>query len=415
VPLPDNVDQIWEIQPNIEDKYLGARYAGISLFWTYDRMKQERRNSRAKRNRAFNISKGLVAQRALRRELENRDIDLEVEEKSHRVTDSYDLRFPSHSEFNDLDVKTFNHFTNYGVREKPQLTPKLIAENFDYEGPKWGHFFPLLIPYDQFSQNKDAYCFGISSSIDYRDQITGRSGYELYAYPDTDKQIGQFLVEDIESRESANVGFTLGLQFTGDDPPEGHKVKVIGEWNGHIKEKWISIGEKQETFGKIAGVDSFKIKKDTYQILDRTDTEISVEVIASDMDLPIKNTPLRYSAEDFYNLLMPTDFTIYFIGWITKPEFQQRAMEHPGWKKPSKKQFTQNQKWESMSSSDKRLFSSKNIDWAVTDDGTVRGALRKNSSCYYYPKINRQNLKYGGLQKTNLYVLPGDLRALDDL
>lgn len=411
----NSVDQIWEIQPTRQDRYLGARYAGISLFWTYDRMKQERRKSQAKRNRAFNISKGLVAQLALQRELSKRGVDLKIEEKSHRETDSYDLRFPSHPEFTDLDIKTFNHFTNYGVAEKPRLTPSLIAENFGYDGPEWGHFFPLLVPFDQVKQNKDAYCFGISSSIDYRDQITGREGYELYAYPDTDEQLGQFLVADIESRERSTVGFTLGLQFTGEDPPTGHKVKVIGEWDGGITEKWVPIGERQATFGKLAGVDSFKIRKDTYDLLAQTDTEIAVEVTASDIELPVTDARLTFTADDFYNLLMPTDFTIYFVGWIPKSEFKQQATTHPGWTQPSKTEFTQNQRWETLSNRDRRLFTSENIGWAVTQDNTVRGALRKSSGCYYYPKINRQQIEYGGLRKTNLYVIPEDLYPLESL
>lgn len=411
----ETVDQIWEIQPTLEDKYLGARYAGISLFWTYDRMKQEQRGSHAKRNRAFNIAKGHAAQLALHRELSTRGVDVELEEKSHRVTDSYDLRFPSHSAFDYLDVKTFNHFTNYGVDEKPPLTPELISENFAYDGPEWGHFFPLLVPYDQFTHAKDAYCFGIASSIDYRNRITGREGYELYAFPDTDEQCGQFLVTEIESREQADRGFRLSVDSTGRDLPEEHKLKIIGEWDGGIKEQWVPIGNQQTPFGKIAGVDSFKIRKKTYRLLEQTGAEISINVVESDIELPKPNTELTVSADDFHNLLIPADFTIYVLGWIPKLGFQNRALNHPGWTNPSQTEFTRNQPWDNISSADKRLFESKNVDWTVSEDNTVQGAVRKNSSCYYYPKLNRQNIHYGGLRKTNLYVVPADLHPVDDL
>lgn len=411
----ETVDQIWEIQPTLEDKYLGARYAGISLFWTYDRMKQEQRGSHAKRNRAFNIAKGHAAQLALHRELSTSGIDVELEEKSHRVTDSFDLRFPSHPEVDKLDVKTFNHFTNYGIDEKPTLTPELLADNFAYDGPKWGQFFPLLVPYDQFAQNKDAYCFGIASSIDYRSRITGREGYELYAFPDTDEEIGQVLVSDIAAREQANLGFRLSVDTTGRDLPEEHKLKIIGEWDGDIKEQWVPIGNQQTPFGKIAGVDSFKIRKKTYRLLEKTGAEISLKIVDSDIELPKPDTGLTLSAADFHNLLLPTDFTIYVLGWISKSAFQTRALTHPGWTNPSQTEFTRNQPWDTISSADERLFASKNVDWAVTEDGTVRGAIRKRSGCYCYPKITRQNLQRGGLRKTNLYVVPADLRPVDDL
>ena len=411
----DTVDQIWEIQPTLEDKYLGARYAGISLFWTYDRMTQEQRYAHAKRNRAFNISKGHAAQLALYRELSTRGVDVTLEEKSHRVTDSYDLRFPDHPEFDDLDLKTFNHFTNYGVDEKPPLTPELIADNFAYDGPEWGHFFPLLVPYDQFTHAKDAYCFGITSSIDYRSRITGRDGYELYAFPNTDERIGQFLVTGIESREQADTGFSLSVRFTSQDAPVGHKLKIIGEWDGRIKEQWVPIGDQQEPFGTLAGVNSFKIRKQTYQLLEQTDTAIAIEVVGSDSGLSETDARLTVSAADFHNLLMPTEFNLYVLGWIPKAAFQTRALNHPGWTNPSQTEFTRNQHWNSISATDKRLFASNNVDWTLTDEQTVRGAVRKNSGCYYYPKINRQNIDNGGLQKTNLYVVPADLRLLDEL
>lgn len=409
-----NVDQIWEVQPTLEERCHGARYAAVSLFWTYDRMKQENRQTQSKRNRAFNISKGLAGQRALQRELSDRDIDIEVEEKSHRETDTFDIRFPSQSEFNDIDIKTFNHFTDYGVDEKPALTPELIADNFDYDGSEWGHLFPMLVPYDQISQNKDIYCFGISSSIDYRNQTSGREGYELYAYPDTANSVGEFLVKNIESREKAGKSFTVHLQFVGANPPEGEQIKVIGELDGDINEEWITVGSRKETVGPLAGVNSFKIRENTYRKLEQQNTKIAVGLASNNTDSEPNGPPLTFTHEDFHNLLMPTDFTIYFLGWISKSEFKQRATDHPGWKQPSD-DFKRNQRWRNLSNSDKWFLNKNGLDWTISQEGEIRGALRQNAGCYYYPKINRNNLQYGGLQRTNLYVLPEDLRPMDEL
>lgn len=407
-----SADQILVVEPNLEDRYLGARYAGISLSWTYDRMEQEGSRARGTRNRAFNIAKGLVGQRALQRELSTRGVSVVEEQKSHRETDSYDLKFPDHPEFDRLDVKTFNHFTDYGVPQKDDLSPTLLGDNLGYEGPEWGHFFPLLIPYDQFSQAKEAYCFAISSSVDYRNTIHRRPGYELYAFPDLDTPLGDYMVDDPRKREAENAGFTVEVDVTA-DALQGCKFKLIGEWDGDVKEDWITFSDTPVRFGPISQVNSYKISKDTYDLLARSDAAITVR-IPDAPDANIASQVQELTDEAFHNLLMPSEFTMYYLGWIPKAEFRERATARPAWKQPTGDAFTRNQPWEDVSPSDQRFLENNGLGWTLQGERPT-GLLRKNAGCYYYPKVRPENPEHYGLRKTNLYVLPEDLRPMDTL
>lgn len=404
---------IWTLTPTLEDRYLGARYAGISLPWTWDRMEQENDRRHATRNRAFNVVKGQVAQRALRRALADRGADVRVQEKSHRETDAYDLRFDSHPAVTDLDLKTFNHFADYGVDEKPPLDAGLIADNATYEGPEWGRFFPQLVPADQFSQDKDAYCFAVSDSIDYRTTVEGRPGYELYAFPTPDAAVGDYLVSDIAERDAAEEHFSLALRVDAPERIGDLSVKVVGERNGDLEEEWVDVGADPAVVGPLAGVDSFKVREDAYRTLDRTDAEIVVSIEAADRPAPAGS--MRLGAADFHNLLLPTEFTVYVVGWLPKSAFRERAIRRPGWVGPAADSFPENRPWDFVTDEDRREFRQQGLEWVLADDGGVRGALRRNAGCYYYPKINPDDLRYGGLRKTNLYVLPGDLRPMDAL
>lgn len=410
----NDADQILQVSPTLPERKSGARYAAISLFWTYDRMRQEAKRSNATRNQAFNIAKGLVGQKCLQRALDERGVEIKLEEKSHRETDSYDLRFPEQSSFSDLDLKTFNHFTDYGVDEKPPLDRNLIGDNIDYEGPEWGHFFPMLVPYDQFSQDKEAYCFAISSSIDYRSHIEGRGGYELYAYPDTNNAVGEFLVSDIEGRESRSEALSISVKTSVNGKKTPLELKVIGEINGNLEERWIEVTSTPTMFGPVSGVASFKITEETYRTLDNQGSHIEIEVASSPADDALSRNSLKLTTDDFHNLLMPSEFTFYFVGWITKQGFKSQAQTHPGWRRPSRDEFTRNKRWTDLSDRDERFLRGNELGWTIADDRAVQGAVRQDAGCYYYPKLDRQNMDWGGLQRTNLYVLPGDLRPMDE-
>jgi hypothetical protein len=403
-------DDILTLKPSTEDIYLGARYAGISLPWTYDRMEQENKNSTGTRDRAFNISKGVVGQRLLASTLQERGVDVQLEEKSHRETDAYDIRFPSDIEVTDLDLKTFNHFTNYGVDEKPKLTAELISSNAQYEGSEWGHFFPMLVPFDQFTQQKDAYCFGLSSSIDFRNTIEGRKGYELYAFPKPDSTVGEFMMSNVKKRESTGQSFSLNVVLSNGNDHMEIDIKIIGEFDGGINEEWITIQDKSPvTIERFSGINSFKIKKSGFDKLQQSNRKISISV----EERSLSDQPIQLDHDDFSNLLMPSNFSFYFIGWIPKAEFKTKAMKHPGWIGPSEDTFYKNQRWDYLKPEEKHLLKNNGVSWAVDPNGGVQGALRKGTGCYYYPKLTKDKPWIGGLRKTNLYVLPENLRSMD--
>ncbi|ABI67378.1 hypothetical protein [Syntrophomonas wolfei] len=176
-------EDIWELKPLAEDLEAGARYASITLPWTFNRMAYNT-GSKGQQGRGLNIAKGIVAQKMLSRALSERNVVAEVQRKSHRDDDLFDFQVVINGKMSKLDLKSWNYFSNYNVSGREPFTSALIEKNAGYAGPEWRKFFPMLVPHTQIGQEKEAYCFGLASSIDFRNNVEAdRDGYILTAYP----------------------------------------------------------------------------------------------------------------------------------------------------------------------------------------------------------------------------------------
>lgn len=70
-------------------------------------------------------------------------------------------------------------------------------------------------------------------------------------------------------------------------------------------------------------------------------------------------------------------------------------MQHPGWIGPNEDSFNKNRRWECLKENEKRIFKESGVRWGINEDAGVRGALRKNAGCYYYPKLIKNKLWRG--------------------
>ena len=161
----------------------GAEYAAVTLPWTFNRMMLNTRSS-GQQERGLNIAKGIVAQKILVRELQNKGLNIGEQDKSHRDEDLFDLIIPANGSKVKFDLKSVNYYSDYAHMGREALTPELVLENGDYPGPEWHRFFPMLVPHTQINQDKEAYCFAIADSIDPRkDPLKGREEFHLVAFP----------------------------------------------------------------------------------------------------------------------------------------------------------------------------------------------------------------------------------------
>ena len=133
----------------------------------------------------------------------------------------------------------------------------------------------------------------------------------------------------------------------------------------------------------------------------------------------IPENPLRFSREDFCDLRLPYDYTLYFLGWIPKEEFLSSFRRYPAYVWPDdKRDRALNQGWSQITEKDMDLISRLGIADRVSDaPSRINAGLLKTSGrgggacCYVYPNIGRG----GGVRETNLYVLPQDLYTMDSL
>ena len=122
---------------------------------------------------------------------------------------------------------------------------------------------------------------------------------------------------------------------------------------------------------------------------------------------------------DFCNLYLPTDYTLYVIGWTRKGEFLQACRQYSGWVWPLNKVGKyKNQSWSLIRDDDRKLLEAKGFGSSVQDKPPLikAGWLKTHGSgggacCYVYPNIGRN----GGVKETNLYILPQDLHTMNSL
>ncbi|WP_102029166.1 hypothetical protein [Salirhabdus sp. Marseille-P4669] len=425
-----NQSQIWELKPELEDLQRGADYASITLPWTFNRMMLNT-GSKGQQSRALNIAKGITAQEMLSRAFREKGLEVELERKSHRADDLFDFRVDIYGEKKKLDLKTVNYFSDYNSLGRAPLTPQLIIDNADYPGPDWRTFFPMLVPHTQIEQGKEGYCFAIASSIDFRNNIEkNREDYILTAFPFGPALPFLCSKKLCLEREESGKGFYISIVYKGESLfVEDIEFTVIGEWMDEVHRIPVQLENGVEIeVGPFSCVSSFQVTKNSYDSW--SDGEIYIDVSMNNFKKRVLNsarrninTPPKESLvikrDDFCNLMLPSDYTLYVVGWTTKDEFIENTKKYTGWvwPKDSINKF-ENQLWAQITEKDmqhlsragfkdciERMPSKINAGWLKTN-GRGGGAC-----CYYYPNIGMN----GGVKETNLYVLPKDLYSMDSL
>ncbi len=424
-------DDIWELKPTREDLRKGADYAAITLPWTFNRMGLNW-SSRGQRERALNIAKGIVAQEMLKRKFNEIGIRPDVDRTSYRSSDLFDFKLPINGQDVLMDIKTINYYRNYSGTDREPLSKDLIINNRAYFGPDWRQFFPMLIPATQINQEKEIYCFGIASSDDFRSHIDeGRTEHRLHAFPFLEHLPFLCTQKLIKMREEAGRGFFLQLSLKQDsDLFASNKlsIELYGEWDGEKQiipveldpdGTPISIGPfsslcsvriTRESFSELNGEIHFTIKNKFKEVVLNT---------ARRNINSVPQAPMILTKNDFANLILPSDYTLYFLGWVSKDEYLSTVPQYSGYVWPNDKENKyHNQVWDQITENDlekitryafesylQKTTPKLNAGWLKTH-GRGGGAC-----CYVFPNIGRN----GGVKETNLYVLPQDLNRMAEL
>jgi len=422
---------IWELTPTAEHLQAGAHYAAMTLPWTFNRM-MKNTGPNGQRDRGLNIAKGIVAQEMLKQALKELGIKVDTQKKSHRDDDLFDFRIEVDDRNLLLDVKTIHHYTDYGNEGIETFSKKLVMENAGNPGPDWRHFFPMLMAHTQILQKKQYYCFAIASSIDPRKSIDNdRSDYAITSFPYGPHLPFLSSRRLCLTREEAQKGFFIkaryeqGGLFNGTDL----RLRILGEWDGKPRIEEIVLGGKQrrKAVGPFSCLNSFQIDRETYEMLEGT---IYISVVANDLQASVLSVTkedlnvappneMQINRLGFCNLILPSSYKLYCIGWIPKTEFLTQHLKYKGWIWPSDaKDRFKNQPWSQITERDKTTFervgladclsykpSAVNAGWMKTS-GSGPGAC-----CYVFPNTGW----HGGVKETNLYVLPQDLYTMTSI
>jgi hypothetical protein len=421
---------IWVLKPTKADLVAGAKYASLTLPWTFNRMMMNT-GSNGQKSRALNIAKGIVAQEVLGQAFRTRGIEPKIQRKSYRDNDLFDFQIPVNGSISKIDIKTINYYNNYAPVGRSTFSEHLIIKFADYPGPDWRIFFPMLVPHTQIGQGKEAYCFAIASSIDFRqDTLTERAEYAFTAFPHA--EILSFCCSKTLclGREEAEKGIFLKLSYDG-ALLGGNNLAftILGEWNGETKIEKVLLkkGKAVKDIGPFSCVSSFQISKETYDSLFGT---IEISISKNEFTKPVYNSymkdinndpggALTFTRDDFCNLILPNDYTIYIIGWITKNDFLTKCWDYTGWVWPVDRiDKFKNQPWSTITEKDKKALMKAGFEDAIQKKpslvtaGWMKTTGRGGGACcYVFPNIGHN----GGVKEHNLYVLPKNLEIMDQL
>ena len=180
--------------------------------------------------------------------------------------------------------------------------------------------------------------------------------------------------------------------------------------------------------GPFSCISSFQVDTGNYDQLTGT-VEISLK--KNHFTEPVLNSvkrnmntfpanPFNLKRDDFCNLFLPADYTLYVIGWIYKDEFLQSCRKYTGWVWPMDRvDRFKNQAWTQITEKDRRKLESKGFGDSIGETprllraGWLKTTGRGGGACcYVFPNIGANN---GGVKETNLYVLPQDLYNMGSL
>ena len=422
-------EDVWVLTPSKKNLEAGAHYAAVSLPWTFNRMMLNTSSS-GQQSRALNIAKGIVGQEMLKCEMARIGIEARTQRKSYRDEDFFDFDVEIQGRSTKLDLKSINYFTDYAPVGREPFSVDFLMQHAGHAGADWRTFFPMLVPHTQITQGKEAYCFAIATSVDLRkDLYTKRTNYALTAFP-YGEHLEFFSSKRLcQERENSGKGFDIKLRYTVNSlfTPRV-AIKVIGEWDEQPKSVTVELspGEVGQC-GPFSCVSSFQIDKDSY---DQFDGILRISAIKNKFKAPVLNTNKRninnipsgglvIQRPDFCNLFLPTDYTMYVIGWLTKEKFIEACQQYTGWVWPrdSVDRF-KNQPWVQITENDRKMLESKGFQHSIQEAphplkaGWLKTSGRGGGACcYVFPNIGAN----GGVKETNLYVLPQDLYSMSSL
>jgi hypothetical protein len=419
------------LRPEKDDLLAGAKYAAITLPWTFNRMMMNT-SSAGQQSRALNIAKGVVGQEMLRRYLAGKGVEAEVQRKSHRDDDLFDFRLQLDGDLVGLDIKTINHYTNYKPVGRDDLSTELIVKNRGYAEADWRRFFPMLVPHTQINQSKEAFCFAIGSSIDFRkDALTDRVGYALTSFPYGESVPFYGSPKLCLAREAEGKGIFLELNAHDADllGEAGVSLTVIGEWAGKIRQEKVALGRNKRVrgIGPFSSVLSFQMDEADYR---RFNGVIDVFVNKNQFNKPVLGSGMRdinvmpdeiqvLDCSGFCNLVLPSTYLLYVVGWITKDRFLERCRDYTGWVWPiDRDDRFKNTPWDQLTDRDWKTIEKAGFgDCIDKKSPRVKAGFMKThgrgggACCFVYPNIGAN----GGVKETNLYVLPQDLRVMSEI
>lgn len=428
MPLVTNEKDVWVLKPQKEDIAAGAKYAAVSLPWTFNRMMLNT-GVRGQNSRALNIAKGIVGQEILRRELAKRSIQTEVHRKSHREEDFFDLYLKTNGQKRKLDLKTIHHYSDYDGPVREHLSAGLIAKYGDYSGSDWRRFFPMMVAHTQIGQDKEAYSFAIGSSLDIRkDLFTDRDAAALAFFPYGESLVFLSSSRLCREREDVERGFYLYARWEPSGMYDGQTLdfKVIGEWDGKVVEMPVTArAGKDVTVGPFSCVASFSISRSSYEKWSAG--VLSIGVHRNDCRTPVLNSakrninkmpsePCVFQPTDVCNLILPSSYTLYIMGWMLKDEFLSACRKYPGWVWPHDATSKyDNQAWSQITEKDRSAIERAGFSDCIQKDPSLlcAGWLKTHgrgggACCYVYPNIGAN----GGVKEHNLYCLLQDLRTI---
>ena len=417
------------LSPTAQDLAVAARYAAISMPWTYNRLSKDM-GSFGQRERGLNIAKGIVAQEMLKRELTKLGIAADPERKSHRDEDLFDLEIQLAGQRRKFDLKSWNHYSDYGVVGRPPFSLDLLMDNADYAGPEWGHFFPMLVPHDQTSQTKEAFCFAMSSSLDFRRDIdSDRIDNAITAFPFGEMLCFLHSPKLCALREEQGRGVRIGVSWEpGLTEPQQISLYVIGERDGNnVWDELVLKAGAEVVSEPYSCVTAVQLIGDTHREwicgriilrIARNNLKCSVLNYKREDINKAPTLPLILQKGDFCNLILPTNYKMFVIGWTYKDAFLERCRQYTGWVWPSdKSDRLRNQPWDQITDDDRRRITAAGFDDCIHGASprlragwmkTARGL--SGACCYVYPNMFR-----GGVKNTNVYVLPADLETMRSL
>ncbi|MCK4477897.1 hypothetical protein KAU88_05155 [Candidatus Bathyarchaeota archaeon] len=400
-------NQIWRIEPSKKTSINAVRYASMSVNWTFNRL-AIKASPWTWYIRMMRIVSGVAVQQCLIRELEKRGKKIIKDLSDYRTEDTFDLALPNGE---ILDSKASNYYVDYvGPEIRPNFSLKYLIENKDYCGKDYRSFFPCLVPAEQFNvkrkRHKDYYLFAIVTCINFiRDKLTGREDDWLIAAVPMD--LGNFLnyKKLVQAREEEGKGISLSFSVSHNHTLEKyipskkkktHKFYVGYEKDGNFSEEMVELGlNKAHEFPNISGFSYVRMDREEFETFHALiKMKIRNHLTKKMLNTRFKNINklpqkvFSFGRKHFANLYPPKS-EFFFLGWISYESFKERMASLPCYGPPKDK-----------------------IDKYSNTEGVPSrpGLLYPRTTCFIYPNVWR-----GGMRNKNFYVLPRDLRTMDEL